>query len=532
MDNTLQVKTTGAREPFWIDDAAQLRFPKLGKDTKADVAIIGAGITGITTAYLLSGSGKKIVLIDDGLPGSGETGRTTAHLTHVVDPKYSEIAGIHGEHNAFLVYDSHKNAIALIESISKNEEIDCDFQRVDGYLFLHPTDHRDSLENEMEICKDIGIFVELEDRACLPFNTGVSLRFPQQAQFHPLKYLNGLAKVARKNGVEIYAQTKADKVTARGVRTESGHSISAKHIVIATHAPVKGGQIFGKEVQYRSYVIGANVPKNSVEPCLYWDTGDQSRKSAYHYIRVHRGRGHDVLMIGGEDHPTGHGNEKAAFSSLEKWARRHFPMIASIDYKWSGQIIESSDGLAFIGRSPWHDFNLYIATGYSGNGMTYGTIAAMIISDLIEGRENKWADLYDPKRIKLMAIPQMIHDNLGPIKQMAAGWIKGGNIESLEEIGAGKGGVMDRVAVYRDEQGKIHAHSAVCPHMGCITSWNSTEKTFDCPCHGSRFTSMGKMINGPAISGLEPVEIPKETERDVIHVTKDKIEKLVRKTKR
>lgn len=500
-------RTSGALESLWTDGAPDIRFTQLDGDIKADVVIVGAGITGITTAYLLAGTGKDIVVIEDGFLGSGETGRTTAHLTAVLDKRYSEISSMHGEHDAFLAYESHSKAIDLIESISNSEKIDCDFERLDAYLFLHPSDHRDTLENEMDAANDIGIFAELVDKACLPFNTGISIRFPQQAQFHPLKYLRGLANAAKKNGVRIFTQTKAEKVLEDGVRTESGHKIAAKHIVIATHSPVKGAQIFFKEVPFRSYVVASKIPKNSIEPGLYWDTGDQkSENHAYHYIRVQKEQGHDVLIIGGEDHVTGRGNPEECFENLEKWVKEHFH-IGNIDYRWSGQILEPSDKLAFIGRSPWHDFNLYIATGYSGNGMTYGTIAAMILSDLISGRENKWAHIYDPSRLAIKAAPQMAHDSLVPLAQMAAGWIKGGNIESTDELEPGQGGIMDRMAIYKDEKGKVHAFSASCPHMGCMVGWNPAERSWDCPCHGSRFTSMGEMINGPAIQGLKEVEI-------------------------
>jgi glycine/D-amino acid oxidase-like deaminating enzyme/nitrite reductase/ring-hydroxylating ferredoxin subunit len=487
-------------------------------DIRTGVCIIGAGIAGMTTAYLLARAGRAVVVIDDGPIGGGETGRTTAHLTAALDDRYYQIQKLHGQEGARLAAESHLAAITRIESIASLEDIDCDFERLDGYLFLGGDSTRDELERELAAAHRAGLSdVELLERAPLEFwNTGPALRFPRQAQFHPLKYLTGLARAVLRDGGQIFTHTHAEKIEDGEpcrVTTSDGHVITADNIVVATNSPVNDWVILHtKQAAYRTFVIGARVPCNSIPRGLYWDTPDP-----YHYIRLQEvdarldpARMDEILIVGGEDHKTGQEDDAdVRFKCLEDWTRERFPMVKSIDFRWSGQVMEPVDYLAFIGKNPGTDEHIYVATGDSGNGMTHGTIAGILLTDLIMGRKNPWAKLYDPSRKKLRATPEFLKENLNVAAQYAD-WATGGDVGNLEDIAPGSGAVLRRgskkIAVYRDEQGNIHERSAVCTHLYCIVDWNTAERTWDCPCHGSRFDPYGNVVNGPAITPLSEVD--------------------------
>lgn len=509
---------SGITPSVWMATSDSPELPRLTKDIRAGVCVIGAGIAGMTTAYLLARAGRAVVVIDDGPVGGGETGRTTAHLTNALDDRFYQIQKLHGQTGAQIAAASHTAAIARIESIASQEDIDCDFERVDGYLFLGPDTERFELERELRAAHRAGLDdVELVDRAPPEFwDSGQALRFPRQAQFHPLKYLNGLTKAILRDGGHIYSHAHAAEIVDGEpcrVTTSDGHVVTADNVVVATNTPVNDWVILHtKQAAYRTYVIGARVPRGSVPRALYWDTADP-----YHYVRLQEvdsrldsAQLEDILIVGGEDHKTGQEDDAdRRFRALEEWARTRFPMVKSIDFRWSGQVMEPVDYMAFIGKNPGTDQHIYIATGDSGNGMTHGTIAGMLLTDLILGRKNPWADLYDPSRKKLRATPEFIRENLNVAAQYAD-WATAGDVDSTDQIEPGSGAVIRRgarkVAVYKDEQGNVHLRSAICTHLYCIVDWNSMEKTWDCPCHGSRFDPYGKVVNGPAIAPLPEVE--------------------------
>lgn len=486
----------------------------LTEDTHADVCIVGAGIAGMTIAYLLAHEGRSVAVLDDGRIGGGMTERTTAHLSNAIDDRYFEIERLHGQDGAKLAAQSHTAAIDRIEAIIAEEGIDCDFQRLDGYLFVPPGDSKDVLEAEMKAAHRAGLTnVEQVERAPIDFfDTGACLRFPRQAQFHPLKYLTGLSRAIQRDGGRLFNGTHVTTMEGGGntrVETGNGCVVTAESIVIATNTPVNNiVAIHTKQAPYTTYVIGARIPRGSVTRALYWDTADP-----YHYVRVQGVSSedddhYDVLIVGGEDHKSGQADEGSQrHAQLEAWARERFPMMERIEYRWSGQVMESADGIAFIGRNPGDPRNVFIATGDSGMGMTHGTIAGILITDLIMGRECPWASLYDPSRKTLRAFLKYAGENINVAAQYVEGYLAGGDVDSSEEIAQGEGAVIRRgiakLAVYRDEKGTLHERSAVCPHLGCIVRWNSLEKTWDCPCHGSRFDRFGQVINGPANSHLE-----------------------------
>lgn len=498
----------------WMDTSKLPLESKLTEEISADVCVVGAGITGMSTAYLLACEGKAVVVLDDGPIGGGMTARTTAHLTNALDNRYFEIERLHGMEAARLAAASHTVAINAIEAIVKREAIRCEFARLDGFLFAPPRESTKVLDDELAAVHRAGLTdIEKVERAPWDFyDTGPALRFPRQAQFHPLKYLAGLAKAIKANGGRIYTHTHASSIAGgkkARIETRDGGVVTAGSVVVATNTPVNDLiAIHTKQASYQTYVIGARVPKGSVPRALYWDTPDP-----YHYLRIETIRSgtavHDVLIVGGEDHKTGQRDDGAKrFAALERWTRRRFPMIESVDYRWSGEVMEPVDGIAFIGRNPLDARNVYVATGDSGNGMTHGTIAGILITDLILKRKNAWASLYDPSRITLRALPRFVRENLN-VGMQYTDIVFAGVVKSVDEIRPGSGAIVARglqkVAVYRDPKGEIRERSAVCPHLGGIVHWNTLENTWDCPCHGSRFDAAGKVIQGPANSDLAEI---------------------------
>jgi glycine/D-amino acid oxidase-like deaminating enzyme/nitrite reductase/ring-hydroxylating ferredoxin subunit len=505
---------SGQTETIWTATASTPPEPALAEDVQVDVCVVGAGIAGMTTAYLLARQGKSVVVLDDGPIGGGQTARTTAHLANAIDDRYTEIERYFGREGARLAAESHTAAIDRIEAIAAEERIDCDFERLDGFLFSPPGESAKVLDQELEAAHHAGL-ADVERLARAPidgFDTGPCLRFPRQGQFHPLKYLSGLAHAIRRDGGRIFSGTHAQSIEGgppAKVATKAGPSVTAQAVVVATNSPINDlVAIHTKQAPYMSYVIGARVPRGSVTKGLYWDTLDP-----YHYVRLQadaEAPDHEVLIVGGEDHKTGQDDDAdGRYRRLEAWARERFPRIEEVAFRWSGQVMETIDGLAFIGRNPMDKPNVYIATGDSGMGMTHGTIAGILLSDLILGRQNAWADLYDPARKTVKAANEFLKENLNVAVQYVD-WLTGGQVKSVEEIPAGQGAVVRRgltkIAAYRDEQGVIHERSAVCGHLGCIVVWNGAEQTWDCPCHGSRFDRYGHVINGPANGDLAPAD--------------------------
>jgi glycine/D-amino acid oxidase-like deaminating enzyme/nitrite reductase/ring-hydroxylating ferredoxin subunit len=493
-------------QSVWQATAQLPSFSPLTVDVTADVCVVGAGIAGLTTAYLLTQVGKSVVVLDDGAIGSGMTGVTTAHLTNAIDDRYFEIERLHGEHGARLAADSHGAAIDGIETIIRRESIACDFARVDGYLFLSPEHGEDVLDRELAAARRAGLnSVTKISRAPLVFDTGPCLRFPNQGQFHPLKYLAGLAQAIEKAGSRIYTGTHAQRIAGgkpAAVTTERA-TVTADAVVVATNTPVNDlVVIHTKQAPYMTYVVAAGVPRNAVTRALYWDTHDP-----YHYIRLQPlDAEHDLLIVGGEDHKTGQADDIGERQPrLERWARERFPGMGEVAFRWAGQVMETIDGLAFIGHNPLDADNVYTVTGDSGQGMTHGTIGGLIITDLILGRHSAWAPLYHPGRVTLRAIGEYTKEAANMAAQYGD-WLTPGDVQSVDQIVKDAGAVIRRgaskVAVYRDATGALHEKSAVCPHLGCIVQWNPAEKTWDCPCHGSRFDKFGTVINGPANVGL------------------------------
>ncbi|RYZ99103.1 MAG: FAD-dependent oxidoreductase, partial [Proteobacteria bacterium] len=449
--------------------------------------------------------------LERGALGVNETARTSAHLSNALDEQYYNLQRVHGKEGARLAADSHTQAIDEIERIAREENIECEFKRVDGYLFLSPDSQEDELEKELKAAHEAGLTgVEFLETSPSPlFKTGPCLRFPKQGSFHPEKYIAGLLKAVRAMGGKVFPHTEAKKVEGgkpARVTTMRDFQVVCGSVVIAANTPFNATAMHLKLAAYRTYMVGFRIPKARADDALFWDTTDP-----YHYIRVAKdpSDGEPVLILGGEDHRTGQDEEGVDhFANLRRWAKMRLDIDQAPEFMWSGQVLEPHDGLAYIGRNPHDAENVYIVSGDSGHGLTHGTIAGMMFRDLILGRDNPWVKLYEPSRVNLRSLGTYIAENSSTAMPYTD-WVRPGDVDSIEEIPAGEGAViregMQKIAVYKDGNGRVHMYSAACPHMQGIVRWNGAEKTWDCPCHGSRFERTGNVICGPAPCGLKEI---------------------------
>lgn len=481
-------------------------------------------MAGMMSAYLLAEVGANVAVLDDGPVGGGMTARSTAHITHALDDRYSFIASVHGREGARQAAASHTAAIAEIERVALNSGFECGFSRLDGYLFAPPETSLRELESEFQALRSAGLTqVQMVPRIPgIRFDSGPALRFPGQGQFHPVQFLNALAVALVRQGGQIFCGNRV--TTVRGgseatVRTSNGCNVRAKSVVVTTNVPMNDRVIIhNKQAPYTTYVIGLCLPEGAMEPMLLWDLGQTEHDARqrvgpapYHYVRLAKVEDQQVLLVGGEDHKTAQAEDALQrFGRLEAWARKHFPQAGGRNYAWSGQVMEPVDAMAYIGHNPTDEANVYVATGDSGNGITHGAVAGMLIRDLILGRENPWAALYDPRRKKFS--PSVLADYAKESLNVAAqfrDYVTSGDVTSTDQIPSGEGAILrdgfHKLAVYRDPEGHLHEFSAVCPHLRCMVRWDPVEKTWDCPCHGSRFSCLGEVINGPATSNLEMV---------------------------
>jgi glycine/D-amino acid oxidase-like deaminating enzyme/nitrite reductase/ring-hydroxylating ferredoxin subunit len=499
----------GSDESFslWIDTTPSTNYPSLTGDLEADVAIVGAGITGITAAHLLSKAGKSVVLVEKGRIAMSETGHTTAHIVETTDADYREMIKIHGEENARLDTDAIRAASALIRSLVGDLAIDCGFKAIDGYLYAETEKDLEYLKRQHEDLRRAGMESEWLDRAPLPFPTAGAIRYPNQYRFHIRQYLLPLAEAAVRNGVRIFENTlvndvqNADKDGRCTVKSEAG-SIRASHVLLTTHVPLNDrGTIWTKMHVTRTYVVAAPIDAGKVPDALFWDT-----EYPYHYTRLLETTKGMFLIVGGEDRDVGkEDNAEERYRALEEYCRKRFG-VTSFSHRWSGQINEPADMLPFIGEST-HGKNVWMSTGYSGTGMTYGTLSAMLLSDFALGRENRFAKLYDPKRKHIGSIIENVITKVSEIPKRLIEKVTDTDVEatSVAEVAEGEGKIVSingtKCAVARIGRDLLML-DPTCTHMGCTVAWNGAEKSWDCPCHGSRFDTRGEVLNGPATSPL------------------------------
>jgi glycine/D-amino acid oxidase-like deaminating enzyme/nitrite reductase/ring-hydroxylating ferredoxin subunit len=508
---TKRISTPAETLPYWSDSASIPVFKKVDRDIDVDVIVVGAGITGLMTAYRLVHAGKSVAVIDRSRCADIDTGHTSAHLTMVTDVRLGELARAFGNDHAQAVWDAGLAAITEIESITRNEQLDCEFEWVDGYLHAPDGKQREEETNgfrqDAQLAEELGFDATFVDD--VPFIGGPGVRFENQARIHPRKFLGGVAKAIRAKGGAIYEHSAAEEFAADPPRMKvNGHWLRGQDIVIATHNPLVGlastlsSTLFQTKLAlYTSYVVAGRAPAGKVPDALFWDTA-----TPYHYLRIERHRDHDLVIFGGEDHKTGQVSDmRDRYHQLERTLASRVPGI-SFTHRWSGQVIETPDGLPYIGKVSDHQ---YAATGFSGNGLTFGTVSAIIISDAICDRKNPWGELFDPERSAIRrGVWDYIKENADYPYYLIRDRFAGAQGRSLRSVRPGQGRIIEHegttVAAYRDARGKLTLRSATCTHMGCRVGWNEAAHTWDCPCHGSRFTPEGDVFSGPAEAPLSP----------------------------
>jgi glycine/D-amino acid oxidase-like deaminating enzyme/nitrite reductase/ring-hydroxylating ferredoxin subunit len=496
-----------ASRSLWIADTRYPRFPRLQGDLAVDVAIVGAGITGLTAATLLKAAGKTVAVVEAQRVAEGVTGYTTAHLTEVVDVKFDTLITHFGEDGARLAVNAARASLERIASFVEERGIDCGFQRLPGYYYTEHADRALDVRKEHEAALRLGLSSTFTEDVPLPFAVAAGMRLEDQGRFHVRRYLLPLLQGVPGGGSQVFEDTRVvdvhDGEPCR-VETETG-TITARDVVVATHVPLNKFFIQTKLAHYRSYVLACRI-EGPVPDGLFWDDEDP-----YHYIRPQETKEGTLLIVGGDDHKVGQEEDtEACFRSLLSYARERFD-VRSVAYRWSAQVAEPVDGLAFIGRNSLSS-HVYVGTGYSGTGMTFGTLAAMISSDLILGRENPWARLFDATRVKPMAgAKEFVRENVDFPAHLVADRVKKAEGDSFGDVGRGEGKLVEvggkKVAAYRDDSGVVHALDPVCTHLGCLVQFNDAEKSWDCPCHGSRFDTRGEVINGPAVKRLGPADV-------------------------
>jgi len=531
MHQSTKLRDFGGRRSLWMRTMLPSFIQGLEADFASDVCVVGAGIAGLTTALRCLSRGYTVTVLDGGTVGGGETLRTSAHLASALDNGYAALERVHGPRGARLIADAHQAAIDWIETFCSRQDVNCGFARVDGFLYGSQTTKR-ALDRELRASRRAGLRVEMSNTVPLPeFGGGPVIRFADQAQIDPGAYIAVLARAVANAGGRIHEHVLVERIEEgepeNRILTRGGRIGRSPNVVIATNAPLTSfASIPMKQAAYRSYVIAVSVPEGRVRPALYWDMEDP-----YHYVRVDDGAAaprdddhdttgrHDLLLVGGEDHKTGQEHDPSKrFEALEKWTRDRFSYAGSTVERWSGQIMEPADGIGFVGRNPGSSSNVFIITGDSGDGLTLGTLGAQIVADRIEGMRNAWADVFDPSRSMMHAASVFLRENANAAAQYTD-LVAPGDVSSERDVSRGEGAVVRDgprlVAVFRDEHNGLHACSAICPHLDGVVHWNAVEKSWDCPCHGSRFDPYGHLIIGPATGDLGNATIPR-SRRDTV----------------
>ncbi len=487
-------------------------FPSINGNLTVDVLVIGGGITGVTTAYQLRKRGLKVCLVEAGHIAGGQTGTTTAHLTYVTDLPFHRLVNQIGEGNACSVWHAGESAINLVQQIMEDEGLACDFRRVVGYYHVAPMGMND---DESYLDKEVHAVERADFRVAvvpciMPFRSP-GIAFEGQAKFHPVDYTVALAQVLERAGSYIFEGSRVTEFRESPLRIRvNDWSVSAEEVVVATHVPLQGlastlkATTFQTKIYpYTTYALRARIPKGTIPEALFWDT-----HIPYYYVRIDSGEDCDFAIVGGKDHKTGQAvHSEGALSELRSYTTSFLPTSVIMEC-WSGQVVETHDGLPFIGKLLDHQ---YIATGFGGNGMTFGSLSGLMIAQEIVGEINPWRDLLSPHRKRrLLGGWHYLRENLDyPFYMAKDRFAHHEQPISLEEIRPGNGAVTvisgQRVATYRDHDGSLHTLSPTCTHLGCRVHWNDVEKGWECPCHGSRYSVHGKVLTGPAERDLQPV---------------------------
>lgn len=480
----------------------------LSPEQAYEVLIVGAGITGITAGLLLQQDGKKVAIAEAHRIGFGTTGGTSAHINTFADTTYSEARNAFGNEGAQLFADAVTGGLELIRDHVIQLAIPCNFEVKPGFVYAETEEEVKQLDDMYISAREVGI--EVSYTSDVPTNVAFlkAVRFENQAQFHPTHYVTALADKFRRLGGVILENTKIESVSsANGLHTckHDGGVITAPHVIYATHLP-PGINVFNfRCAPYRSYVLGVKLKSDQYPDALIYDM-----QEPYHYIRTQELEGGRVLLIGGDDHKTGHGSPKEAFASLEKYARKYYD-VSAITHRWSSQYYVPVDGLPYIGQMPFEANGVYCATGFNGNGMMLGSISGKVLADIILKKENPLIKLFNPARLKPMdGFTEFVKENADVVYHFVADRLTVTETDSLKRIRPGVGKVVEfegeKLAVYRDDTGEFHILSPVCTHAACIVSWNPEEISWDCPCHGARYDIEGNVLTGPAVKGLSKMQ--------------------------
>ncbi|HLP05609.1 MAG TPA: FAD-dependent oxidoreductase [Paludibacter sp.] len=475
-----------------------------------DVAIIGGGITGLATAVQLQKNGKKCVVVEKSTIGFGSTGGTTAHFNTFFDTTYDQVQKDFGKENAWLLHEAAIEALNTLESNIRDYNIACDFEYKDAYLFAKDKKQAEELDRIVKASQEAGLRIAYSGDILIdrPFEKAALIE--QQAQFHPVRYVYALANAFEKGGGVILQgcmmESFDDDELPITVKTSSG-VIHSRQLVFATHIPPGLNILHFRCAPYRSYVLAVKLKNDAYPGGLVYDMD-----VPYHYYRTQRIGGQQYLVFGGEDHKTGHDEDAYShFGNLETYLGTHFD-LEEVSYRWSSQFYEPGDGLAYIGRFPGHSENVFVATGFGGDGMPYSHMAAKLLGDLILHGQSRYEKLFDPGRIKPIAgFSSFVSENADVIKEFIAKRISIEKVENLDELAPGEARIIrykgEQIAVYRNDSGILMAIDPVCTHARCIVQWNNAEKTWDCPCHGARYTVEGEILTGPATRKLGEIEM-------------------------
>jgi glycine/D-amino acid oxidase-like deaminating enzyme/nitrite reductase/ring-hydroxylating ferredoxin subunit len=511
---------------IWLAGDRPPSRPPISGRRHFDVAIIGGGIAGICTAYHLRESGLKVALFEAQNLAGGVTGNTTGKLTSQHDIHYRQLINIFGEAKAQQYADANQWAIQFAREAVQRHGIECDFVDEPAFIWTDSEDERKTFEEEAEACRKLGLPASVVEVADLPFRPALYLKYENQARFHPRNFLLKLAEIAEEGGIEFFENSRVidlqeeeglcrltleDRIVAApGMDTTPAQTeVTAGYAVVATHYPIHDSGFFiAKLAPYMAYAIAVEI-EGSLPQGMYISHDEPERS-----IRIQPFEGKELLIIGGENHKVGQEPETGScYTRVEGWARMHFD-VKKVWFRWSTQDNYTPDGVPYIGMSP-NRKRIFIATGFKGWGMSHGMVSGKIIADQLMGRENPWTEIFSPGRMEWAAVPEMVKENLNVAKHLIGDKLKPVPKEAFDELQRGTAGVFqvgsERLGAYRDDQGGLHIVTTTCTHMGCQVGWNPAEKTWDCPCHGSRFLMNGAVLQGPATKDLERRTASEET---------------------
>jgi glycine/D-amino acid oxidase-like deaminating enzyme len=502
--------TDAPRASLWLETTPQTEFPQLRERVSVDVAVVGGGIAGISAAVLLKRAGKTVAVIDSKRILQGATGYTTAKVTAGHGVIYRKLQRRFGRDGARLYAEANQHAIAQVARFVEDEGISCEFERKPNYVYGESDEERSTLEEEAEAARAAGLPASFTTDLPLPYPVVGAVRLDDQAQFHPRKYLLTLAATIPGDGSHVLELTRVTDV--RGdrpirLRADTGE-LEATDVILATHLPILDrGFFFAKAHPHRSYAVAARIPEERDPRGMYINMGIPTRS-----LRTARDERGLLLLVGGEGHKPGtEPDTERRYRTLEEFAHNHFD-VTEFPYRWSTQDYMPVDDVPYVGRLTRRSDHVYVATGFKKWGMSNGTAAAIVLTDLILGRPNRWAELYDAKRLKPVAsAPKFVKENAAVGKRWLLDRIGRTEEAALDELGPGEGRIATldgkKRAVYRAESGALHVLSPVCTHLACHVSWNPAEQSWDCPCHGSRFAGDGTVIQGPAARDLKRFDL-------------------------